>query len=114
MIGGSNHHDWRGKYTSAEIYSINTGAFTQIADLNRERFKLADAAVLLNNGDILVGGGNRHLEIFDAQDHRFSLGEELDNDYYFSILTLLKNGRVLITGGYNSNIQPSDKAWIYD
>jgi len=113
VIGGSNQNDWSGKYTSAEIYDANTGTFTRIADLNRERFKLADAAVLLNNGNVLVGGGNRQIEIFDAQDQRFILGEQLDNDYYSSLLTLLKDGRVLITGGYDSSIQPSDKAWIY-
>ncbi|MCI0609839.1 MAG: hypothetical protein L0Z71_12355 [Anaerolineae bacterium] len=114
VIGGSNQNDWRGKYTSAEIYHVNTGTFTRIADLNRERFKLADAAVLLNNGNVLVGGGNRQMEIFDVQNQHFILSEKLDNDYYFSILTLLKDGRVLITGGYDSGIQPSDKAWVYN
>jgi aminoglycoside N3'-acetyltransferase len=114
VIGGSNQNDWRGKYTSAEIYDANTGMFTPIADLNRERFKLADAAVLLNNGNVLVGGGNRQIEIFDAQKQRFVLGEKLDNDYYFSVLTRLKDGRVLITGGYDLRILPSDKAWIYN
>ena len=113
VIGGSNQNDWGGQYTSAEIYYSNTGTFTQIADLNSERFKLTDAAVLLNNGNVLVGGGNRQIEIFDAQNQRFILGEKLDNDYYSSVLTLLKNGRVLITGGYDSSIQPSDIAWIY-
>lgn len=114
VMGGSNQNDWRGKYTSAEIYDSKMGTFTRITDLNRERFKLADAAVLLKDGNVLIGGGNRQVEIFDAQSQRFLLGEKLDNDYYFSVLTLLKNGRVLITGGYDSRIQPSDKAWIYN
>ncbi len=112
VVGGSNQNDWTGKYTTAEIYDVKTGQFTRSADLNRERFKLADAAVSLDNGDILVGG-NRQLEVFDAQSRRFILGKRLDNDYYFSVMTRLKNGHVLITGGYDSRIQPSDKAWIY-
>ena len=114
VIGGSNEDDWRGKYRSAEIYDANTGKFTRIADLNGERFKLADAAVLLDNGNVLVGGGNRQVEIFDVQDQRFTVGEKLDNDYYFSVLTRLRDGRVLISGGYDSGIRPSEKAWIYD
>jgi WD40 repeat protein len=113
VIGGSDHNDWTGQYTSAEVYDANTGTFTRTADLNRERFKLADAVVLLSNGDVLVGGGNRQVEIFDARNNRFVLGEKLDDDYYSSVLTRLKDGRVLITGGYDSRIQPSDKAWIY-
>ena len=114
VIGGSNQNDWNGKYTSAEIYDANKGTFTRIADLNRERFKLAEAAVLLKNGNVLVVGGNRQIEIFEAQNQRFILGEKLDNDYYFSVLTLLEDGRVQITGGYDSRIQPSDKAWLYN
>jgi hypothetical protein len=114
VIGDSNQNDWTGKYTSAEIYGANTSMFRRISNLNEERFKLADAAALLNNGNVLVGGGNRQVEIFDAQNQRFILGEKLDDDYYFSVLTLLKNGHVLIIGGYDARIQPSDKAWIYN
>jgi N-acetylneuraminic acid mutarotase len=113
VLGGSDENDWNGQYTSAEVYDPSTDTFTRTADLNQERFKLADAVVLLNNGDVLVGGGNRQVEIYDARNQRFVPGEKLDDDYYSSVLTRLQDGRVLITGGYNSQIQPSDKAWIY-
>ena len=113
LLGGSNQNDWTGKNNSAEIYDSKAGIFTRISDMNGKRFKLADAVVLLPDGNVLIGGGNRQIEIFDAQSQRFILGDTLDDDYFYSILTLLQNGHVLITGGYNSNIQPSDKAWIY-
>ncbi len=114
VMGGSNEADWNGKYTSAEIYDAQAGVFTRTADLNSERFKLAEAAVLLDNGNVLVGGGNRQLEIFDAASQRFNLSQQLDTDYYFAVLTRLQDGRVLITGGYDSRIQPTDRAWIYN
>ena len=85
----------------------------RIADMNSERFKLSDASVLLENGNVLIGGGNRQIEIFDAQKQRFLPAGELDNDYFYSISTRLQDGQVLITGGYDPNIQPSDKAWLY-
>jgi WD40 repeat protein len=113
VIGGSNHQDWTGKYISAEMYNTSTGTFTPMADMNSPRFKLADAAVLLPSGDVLVGGGSRQIERFDAQNQRFIASGTIDNDYYFSVVTLLKDGRALITGGYDANIQPSKKAWIY-
>ena len=113
LVGGSNQNDWTGKYNSAEIYDLKAGAFKRISDMNSERFKLADAAVLLGDGNVLIGGGNRQIEIFDVQNQRFILGDKLDDDYFYSALTLLQNGHVLITGGYDSNIQPSDKAWLY-
>ncbi len=113
VLGGSNHRGWAGKYTSAEIYDADQGAFRQIMDMNGERFKLAQAALLLNSGDVLIGGGNRQLELFDAQSQRFIAGASIDDDYYFSTATLLQDGRVLIAGGYDSGIQPTEKAWIY-
>jgi hypothetical protein len=113
IAGGADQQDWNGKYKSAEIYEVKTGTFTQISDLNQERFKLADAAVLLSNGNVLIGGGNRQLEIFDPQSRTFIPVGTLDDDYYFSVLTALNDGQVLITGGYNGNILPSDKAWLY-
>lgn len=113
VMGGSDENDWRGQYSSAELYDSGTGSFTPIADMNNARFKLADAAVLLNNGDVLVGGGNRQIELFDAQNQQFIAADQIDDDYYFSVLTLLLDGRVLITGGYDASIQPSEKAWVY-
>ena len=113
ILGGTDQRDWNGKYDSAEIYDIRTGTFIQISDMNQERFKLAEAAVLLSDGNVLVGGGNRQIEIFDSQTQTFIPDGALDDDYYFSVLTMLKNGQVLITGGYNGNILPSNKAWLY-
>jgi len=113
VLGGSDQNDWSGKYDSAEIYNLKTGMFERIFDMNGKRFKLSDAAVLLKNGNVLIGGGNRQIEIFDTQNQRFIPGGELDNDYFYSVLTRLQNDQILITGGYDPNIQPSDKAWIY-
>jgi hypothetical protein len=114
VMGGSNHLDWKGKYASTEVYQVTTGTFVEAARLNSERFKLADATVLLPNGNVLVGGGNRQLELFEAKSQSFILSQQLDNHYYFAVLTLLQNGNVLITGGYNPSIQPTRQAWIYN
>ena len=113
ILGGADQRDWSGKYDSAEIYDAKAGTFTQVSSMNEERFKLADAAVLLSDGNVLVGGGNRQIEIFDAKSQTFIPDGTLDDDYYFSVLTGLNNGQVLITGGYNGNILPSNKAWLY-
>lgn len=113
LIGGSDQNDWSGKYDSAEIYNPKAGQFKRISDLAASRFKLLDAALLLPDGNVLIGGGNRIIEIFDPQTGRFIAGGRLDDDYFYSVATLLKNGTVLITGGYDSNILPSDKAWLY-
>jgi hypothetical protein len=61
-----------------------------------------------------IGGGNRQFEIYDTKAQRFSLSQKLDNDYYYTVLTPLNNGKVLITGGYDPDIQPTDQAWVYN
>jgi hypothetical protein len=114
LVGGSDNRDWEGKYSSAEIYQPATGTFHQTANLNRERFKLAEAAVRLPDGNVLVGGGNRAIEIYDPEQGQFQIMGELNEDYYVSTATLLRNGCVLISGGYDGNIQPTREAWIYN
>jgi hypothetical protein len=113
VVGGSDHNDWQGQYASAEIYDAARGGFMPVADLTGERFKLADAVLRLDDGNVLVAGGNRQVEIFDWRSQRFIADGQLDASYYYSVLTRLPNGRVLITGGYDASIRPSDKAWIY-
>ncbi|MDQ3248097.1 MAG: hypothetical protein M3Q45_02700 [Chloroflexota bacterium] len=113
VVGGSDERDWQGKYASAEIYNVAKGVFVQTAALNSERFKLADAVVLLDNGNILIAGGHRQLELFDAQLQQFTPQQPLQTAYYFATSTLLENGAVLIAGGYNGDIRVTDQAWIY-
>lgn len=114
VLGGSNQDDWRGQYSTAELYDPERGSFAPASDLEWRRFKLADAALLMENGDVLVGGGNRHLEVYEASSSRFRTTGQLDGDYFYTVLTILQSGRVLITGGYDANIRPSEKAWIYN
>jgi hypothetical protein len=113
VVGGSDDNDWTGQYSTAEIYDPDTGEFSAAAEMGVERFKLTDGAVLLPDGDVLVGGGNRQVELYDSESRSFQPAGMLDDDYYFAVLTRLQDGRVLITGGYDPSIQPSDKAWVY-
>jgi hypothetical protein len=113
VVGGSDAGDWNGQYASAELYDPATGTFAPLPDPKSKRFKLSDAILLLANGSVIIGGGSREVELFDAAGQRFMTSGMLDTAYYYSVLTPLSNNRVLITGGYDGNIQPSDKAWIF-
>lgn len=112
LIGGSNQNDWTGKYRSTEVYHPGTGMFDIGAPLQNERFKLADAATLLADGDVLVAGGYRRIERMHPNG-QFISEQSLDNDYYYTVATPLTDGRVLITGGYDPTIQPTAHAWLY-
>jgi hypothetical protein len=111
IIGGSDSRDWRGNYASVEVFDPATSTFMPGPALKAARFKLAEAAVLLPDGRVLVGGGNAQLELFSAG--RFTASGSLDAAYYFSTATLLPDGRVLIAGGYDRDIVATAQAWLF-
>jgi Galactose oxidase, central domain/Kelch motif len=115
IVGGSDNRDWPGKMDSAEIYDPATGKFGDAGRMSEARFKLTNAIVRLPEGKVLIAGGAGHAEIFDPASLRFNLvaGPEMDGRY-FSTATLLSGGRVLLTGGYGENVEPSSNgAWVY-
>ena len=114
IVGGSDKRDWQGKYASAEIYDSTKGEFKAIGDMRMARFKLANAVVSLRNGKILIAGGGEQLELYDPATNTFSTVKgRIDTARYFSAATLLQDGRVLITGGYDADGASSARAWIY-
>lgn len=113
IIGGSDNRDWKGKYNSTEIYDPVKNAFTPGPALNFERFKLGHSVVCLPGGDIIVAGGDRHIERYHCADGRFTVIDTLDQPYYFSSATRLATGDILLTGGYGNDAQPTPKSWLF-
>jgi hypothetical protein len=111
LIGGSDNRDWNGKYSSTELFDPKTNTFSKGPDLNFGRFKLAHSLVTLSNGDILVAGGNQHIEQW--HNGRFSVVAVLDQPCYFTTATPLPKGAILLAGGYGDDVQCIDKAWVY-
>ncbi len=114
IVGGSDRRDWQGRYASAEIYDAATGTFSAIGDMNTARFKLDSAVVPLKNGHVLIAGAGEQAEIFDPSTAAFTpVGGRMDAARFFSAATLLRDGQVLITGGYDIHVAATAKAWIY-
>ena len=114
IIGGSDARDGRGRYASAEVFDPTGGTFAAVNAMNAERFKLPNAVVLLRTGRVLVAGGDEHVEVYDPATNTFRTSAgRVGADLSFSTATLLRDGQVLITGGYDSRIQPTTGAWLY-
>jgi WD40 repeat protein len=114
IAGGADARDWRGRYTSAEVYDAITGAFGLTSPMQSERFKFAEAVVRLKDGAVLVAGSSQDLELYDPATHTFGVAREhLDTARFFSTATLLADGQVLITGGYDLDIVATARAWIF-
>src|SRR5262245_16821117 len=114
VIGGADSR-LRGFYNSAELYDPATGKFSPTGSMSATRYKIRDAAVLLADGKVLVSGGGIRLEVYDPALGIFSLlPDRVTASLYYSTATLLRNGGVLITGGYGREGLPSAGAWLYD
>ena len=114
IAGGSDERDWYGTMNSAEIYDPHTGKFTPTSPMNDSRFKLPDEAVQLSNGKLLIAGGSTQVEVFDPVSGKFLVAAGQMNDArHFMSETRLKDGSVLLAGGYPNNDQSTAQAWVY-
>ena len=114
IAGGSGSRGWNGDLSSAEIYDPRTGKFSPTSSMSDSRFKLPDEAVQLTSGRLLIAGGSRELEVFDPASGKFLVvpGQMNDKWHYMSE-TKLRDGSVLLAGGYPNNDQATPQAWIY-
>ena len=118
IFGGSDERDFRGKLKSAEIFDTKKQIFTPINDMNFARFKINETAVLLTNNKVLIAGGNEEAEIFNPATNSFEkISGSLGKSLHYSSVTLLKDGRAIIVGGYefvkSGEPTSTDQAWIF-
>jgi Kelch motif protein len=111
VLGGSNERDWRGRYASAEIFDPARRTFAATAGMHETRFKLSDAVVRLEDGSALVAGGAATVERYSGGQFRTAGG--VGTELFFSTATLLRDGTVLIAGGYDGSIEPTARAWVF-
>lgn len=114
IVGGSDDRDWAGQLNSAEIYDPRTGKFSATSSLNDSRFKLPEEAAQLGSGQLLIAGGSKTVEVYDPASGRFLIAAGQMNDArHFMTETKLKEGDVLLTGGYPNNDQATAETWLY-
>jgi Kelch motif len=114
IAGGSDSRGWNGNLSSAEVYDPRTGKFTAASSMNDSRFKLPDEAVQLPSGKLLIAGGSRKVEVYDPATGKFLLAAgQQDEPWHFMSETKLRDGSVLLAGGYPNNDRATAQAWIY-
>jgi hypothetical protein len=114
IAGGSDDRDWHGAMASAEIYDPKTGKFTPTSPLNDSRFKLPGDAAQLVSGDLLIAGGSKRIEVYDPASGKFLLAAgQIDGARHFMTETRLKDGSVLLAGGYLDDDRATASTWIY-
>jgi galactose oxidase-like protein/Kelch motif protein len=108
---------------SAELYDPKTGTFSPTGSMATARgfhtaTRLADGRVLIAGGDSAgwsAGHGLASAEIYDPKTGTFSPTGPMTESRGSHVATLLPDGRVLITGGVDSNGRASlASAELYD
>ena len=117
LIAGGDIEDVAGSTTErtivafSELYDPSTGTWSLTGDMTEPREN--HIATLLNDGSVLVTGGSS-AEIYDPSTGTWSKTEQLPNDHGIgSTATALKNGKILIAGGGERNLDGSPMAVSY-
>ena len=107
----------------AELYDPATGTFTPTVGQLTVGGRWACTATLLSDGTVLIAGGRddenvwdgfplNSAELFDPATGTFTATGAMTEFRYNHTATLLNNGKVLLTGGFNG--QPVANAELFD
>jgi len=68
----------------------------------------------LSSGRLLIAGGSREAEVYDQASGKFLVVPGQMNDkWHFMSETKLRDGSVLLAGGYPNGDQTTAQAWLY-
>jgi Kelch motif protein/galactose oxidase-like protein len=114
VVGGSDEDDFYGKRASAEVYHPETDTFAAVSSMDTKRFKLPDAVATLAGGSVLVGGDGKHAELYDPDSRSFHpVRGDVGSARAFATTVPLADGKALVAGGYDENINLTNNTWLY-
>ena len=113
VIGGADRTD-RVDYATTEIYSPRTATFERGPSMANRRYKIAGTSILLPNGDVLVTSGARVAELLKLESWTFrEVPGRFPAAYRFAAAAPLREGDVIITGGYSDGNQNTAAVWRF-
>lgn len=114
VVGGSDARDGRGQYSATEIYDARAQTFAVTTAMSAPRFKIPDALAALPGGEVLVAGGAFRAEVFNPTTRTFrTVDGTFGASRAFSTATVLRDGSVLVAGGYDERIRVTGALFIY-
>lgn len=103
---------WQSVHTTTEVYDPDTNTWTSAGSLNEARTE--HQAVLLEGGNVIIGGGRRtttrilaSAEIFDTNSRLWSATSRLQRARYGHSFTQLDRGVVAVGGIYSFSLGQS-------
>jgi hypothetical protein len=112
VLGGATDTEGRRRLDSSELVDLDTGDVTPGPRLHEGEYKLDGAVAQLPDGRVVVGGGSE-LEVYDRRSNAFQqVAGPLGSATSFRTVTPVGPDTVLVAGGYDERIVPSDRALL--
>lgn len=114
IIGGAGVTEFAEQFRDSELWRPGASRTMQGPVMQDGRYKILDSVVRLRDGSVLVTGSGKTPELLDSDAKHFKpIAGDLGSELAFSTATALRDGQVLISGGYAPGIHPSRNAWLY-
>ncbi len=114
VVGGATDVEGRERLATTEIVDLARGAVREGPPLVHGEYKLDGAVAVLDDGRVVIPSGTG-LAVFDP---RTGLLAQLSITTYaatsFRTITPLGDDQLLVAGGYDTRITPTDEAMIVD
>jgi Galactose oxidase, central domain len=110
VVGGATDTEGHDRLDSSELVDLRTGVVRAGPRLSEGEYKLDGAVAQLPDGRVVVGGGSE-LEVYDPGTDTFEqVAVPLGDATSFRTVTPVGPDTVLVAGGYDEQIVPSDFA----
>ncbi len=112
VVGGASSTEGREKLASTEILSLRTGRSTYGPGLSEGEYKLDGAVVPLDDGRVAIAGGDV-VDIYDPRSNEITaLRRPHMGRRSFVTASPVGGNSLLVVGGYDNAIVPTDSAWL--
>lgn len=113
VIAGSPDCNEQRRLAQTEVFDPRTGEFTPGPTLLNPRYKIVSATAVTADGDVVVAGDAADVEVWTPGTPAFVKARGLvGGPLAFSTATPLPDGALLVTGGYDGEIQPTARTWV--
>ncbi len=112
VVGGASSTEGRERLASTEILSLRTGRSRYGPDLSEGEYKLDGAVTRLDDGRIAVAGGDRVNVYNPRRNEMTTLNGPSMGPRSFISATAVGPDTLLVAGGYDPAIAPTDQAWL--
>jgi hypothetical protein len=113
VVGGQTRDAREARLDTTEIFDPKSLTFRAGPRMAEPRFKIYETVQSLPDGRVVIGGGGTTVEVYERGTLR-RLAGQLGGERQFPTVTVLRDGAVLITGGYDNRTTPTAEAFLVD